>query len=152
MDARDVVKTLALSPAMQSSVALGMQMGLPWLEKKKNMLLMSFRPHRESHEKGGVSIYRHQYEAVWAYPFTRLVLFRDLTLEQDIDVAEPICIIPDDKMLSSVKYRLNELYDECSRILTVWDEKGDVSEVMLRKYQQKYLETVERLRLEELYG
>jgi len=152
MEARELIKKLALHPVTQSSMALGMQLGFPWLEKKKDMLLLSFKPHKETCEGNGISFYPQQYEIVWAYPFTRIVLFRDLTLETDIDAHAPICTIGHDRMLSSVKYRLNELYDECTQVLTVWDEKGEVPDAMLRGYQKKYRETAELLGLEALYG
>ena len=112
MEARDLMKKLALHPVIQTSMALGMQLGLPWLEKKKGMLLLGLKPHKEIYESDGVAFYPQQYEITWAYPFTRIVLFRDLTLESEIDTHTPICIIGHDRMLSSVKYRLNAQLSE----------------------------------------
>ena len=151
MEARELMKKLALHPVTQTSMTLGMQLGLPWLEKKKGMLLLSFKPHKETYESDGVAFYPQQYEITWAYPFTKIVLFRDLTMESEIDAHTPICIIGHDRMLSSVKYRLNELYGECTQVLTVWDEKGEVPDAMLRSYQKKSRETIELLGLEALY-
>lgn len=152
MDAKELVKKLTLSSIMQNSVAIGTQLGLPWLEKRKGMLLLSFRPHKEVHSKDGVVIYPQQYEVAWVYPFTRVALFRDMTLDKEINVKEPVCIIPDERMLGTGKYRLNELYDECTRVITKWEKEGDAADAMITGYQKKYADTVETLKLEALYG
>lgn len=54
-------------------------------------------------------------------------------------------------MLSIGRYYLNELYDECTRLLTAQEEKGSVPDAMLRSYQQLYREIAEKLGLKALY-
>ena len=92
------------------------------------------------------------YELAWAYPFEKVVLFRDLTLERNIDVHQPVCVIAEKEMLDLGVYYWEELSENCSRLLFFQEEYGSVSDVAISKYHQLYAKVIRELHLEALYG
>ena len=152
MDAKELVKKLAQHPLVKSDMPLQVQLGLPYLDIRGGKLCISFRPHRELCADGKIVFYPQQYEIAWAYPFEKVIRFSNLAYEKDIDALEPAGCIRLEQMAGGGKYLLEELYSECSRVITFWEQEGSVSDVMLRKYQRLYYETAEQLQLGELYG
>lgn len=152
MDAKELVKRLAQHPLVKSDMPLQVQLGLPYLELKGRKLCISFKPHRELCANGRIAFYPQQYEIAWAYPFEKVIRFANLAYEKEIDASKPVGCISLDWMAGGGRYLLEELYSECSRVITFWEKEGKVSDVMLKKYQRLYYETAGQFRLSALYG
>ena len=156
MDAKELVKKLAQHPLVKSDMPLQVQLGLPYLENRGGKLCISFKPHRELCVDGKLAFYPQQYEIAWAYPFEKVIYFSNLsyTIESDkeVDASKPVACVSLDRMAGGGKYLLEELYSECTRVLTFREQEGKVSDVMLRKYQRFYYETARQLGLSALYG
>ncbi len=152
MDAKELVKKLAQHPLVKSDMPLQVQLGLPYLELRGGKLCISFKPHRELCADGKIAFYPQQYEIAWAYPFEKVIRFTNLAYEKKIDASEPVGCISLDRMAGGGRYLLEELYSECSRVITFREKEGKVSDVMLKKYQRLYYETAGQLRLSALYG
>lgn len=152
MDTKVLVKKLAQHPLVKSDMPLQVQLGLPYLEKKNGKLCISFKPHRELCVEGKIEFYPQQYEITWVYPFEKVIHFSNLNYEKKIDVTGPIARIELQWMAGAGRYVLEELYSECSRVIDCWQQEGDVSYIILKKYQRLYYETAAQLNLSALYG
>lgn len=152
MDAKELVTQLSRHTLVKSEMPLQVQLGLPYLELRAGKLCISFKPHRELCSNGVIEFYPQQYEIAWVYPFRRVIRFSNLACERELDVSEPVGRISLERMASGGKYLLDELYAACSRVLSFWERDGQVSDVMLKKYQRLYYETAEQLGLSVLYG
>lgn len=150
MDAIMLIKKLAQSAFVQSEVSMQMQLGLPWLKKQGERLLICFRPHIEEYRNGNLEIYGHQYEVAWVYPFVHLAYFRNLAVEGYAS-RQILYTIPGDKLLEYNQYLMRDIYADCTRMLDYMEQDGQVSDLMVRKYQQSFLEKVDRLGLSALY-
>lgn len=152
MDAKELVGRLAQHSLVKSEMPLQVQLGLPYLELRAGKLCISFKPHRELYNNGMIEFYPQQYEIAWVYPFHKVIRFSNLAYEQELDASKPVGSISLDRMAGGGKYLLEELYAACSRVISFWERDGQVSDVMLKKYQRLYYETAEQLHLSALYG
>ena len=150
MNVIELIMKLEESHVVQEELPMQMRLGLPLIERKNGRICIGFRPHKEDYKDGCFRIYRHQFEIGWVYPFEHLAYFRNLTLEGQIDVSMPIAKISEKQMLI-YQYKVKELYDEGTRILTTNEKKGQVTDVMLERYRRYYDSTVEALGLSLLY-
>ena len=151
MDALKLAEQLSQRDIVKAEIPLGLQLGLPWLEKRNERLCICFLPHREAYQQDCICYYAPQFELAWVWPFEHLASFRNLTLEGAVDVTQPLCTIHVNRLLSVGKYGMDELYGECSKILTILEETGTISGAWIRAYQKKYLNLVETLDLTKLY-
>lgn len=150
MDVIQLVNRLAQSTFVQNELPMQMQLGLPWLEKRGEHLCMSFLPHREAYQDGKLMLYAAQYELSWVYPFQHIASFRNLTLENGLK-DDPVCVIEGERLLEYGSFIMQELYQECGRVLDFQENNGHVSDVTLRKYQQRFVELTERLGMDAFY-
>ena len=152
MDAVELVNKLSNSPIVQSEVSLQMQLGLPWLSIKNGELCIRFQPHREEFRDGKMQFFAPLYEIEWVYPFTHIILFRNLLYENNpIDTSAPVHEAGGDWVLGIGKYYTKELYKECSEVLSFREKNGAVNDTVISKYQDQYRTAVGRLGLEKLY-
>lgn len=152
MDAKEIVKTLALHPVVFSDMSMQMQLGLPYLEKKKGKLCISFKPHKEMLHDDKILFFAPQYELAWVYPFNKLIHFDNLLYSSSVNVSIPVAETKIDDYAKLAPYVSDELYNECSRLLSAYEEEGTVSDVAVRRYQCAYYDTVQELGLEAVYG
>ena len=75
MDAVEIVKKISNHYLVENDIAIQMQLGFPYLEKKSDMLYMSFKPHKEVYQKGKIDFYTPQYKIVFVFPFDHVVYF-----------------------------------------------------------------------------
>lgn len=152
MDAKELVGKLTQHSLVKAEMPLQVQLGLPYLELKAGKLCISFKPHRELCNNGIIEFYPQQYEITWVYPFHKVIRFSNLSYEKDIDASKFVGSISLSRMASRGKYLIDELYEACGRVISFWERDGQVSDVMLKKYQRLYYETAEQLQLSALYG
>lgn len=152
MDAMELMERLSQHPLVLSQLPLQMQLGLPYLAKKRGELCMRFIPHRENFADNRLEIYPGQYILEFVYPFEKIICFRNLLYEGGVDLSSPIGSMTPEFLAAKGKYCLNELYSECSRVLTAREKTGSVSDVMIANYQKLYSSTWKRMGLEQLYG
>lgn len=152
MDAMELMERLSQHPLVLSQLPLQMQLGLPYLAKKRGELCMRFIPHRENFADNRLEIYSGQYILEFVYPFEKIICFRNLLYEGGVDLSSPIASMTPEFLAARGKYCLNELYSECSRVLTAREKTGSVSDVMIANYQKIYSSTWKRMGLEQLYG
>lgn len=152
MDTVTLIKKLLKSSIVQSEIPLGLQMGLPWLERRNHSLCICFKPHREELEDEFVCYYPAQYEIAWEWPFEHLASFRKISLDSPVDVSRPCCRISTELLLSVGKHGMDELFCECTTILEHYEQNGSVTDACLRSYQRYYNELVHTLELQAIYG
>ncbi len=152
MNSLKIIKEIVSNPTLKENMSLQMQLGLPYLEKKKEKLCMSFKPHMEKYVDGNIEYYAPQYDLELVYPFKKIIKFINLSYEITVDKSVPVAKI-DAKELSSVGVGyMNELYDACTRVLEFQEQDGKVSDVSIKKYQKSYYDVVKKLGLTALYG
>ena len=152
MNSENIVKELMNHPVIRTELPMQMLLGLPYLEKKEGRLCMSFRPHREEYQDGRVAYYAPQFELTFVYPFKRLVCFRNLMFEREINITEPVCSVEASWLTEQGAEIMRELYAACDRVLSFQEQDGRVSDMSVGKYQKAYQEAVEKLGLGALYG
>lgn len=152
MDAKILMDKLSASPFVQAELPMSMQLGLPYLDKRGGELCISFRPHREEILDGQLTLFPQIFELAWVYPFSHVILFRNLLYETPIDTKTPVCSCSCDWLLGIGKYSMNALYEACSEVLSFREETGSVNDAVLSKYQETYWKTIQRLGLERFYG
>lgn len=152
MDAMELMEQLSQHPLVLGQLPMQMQLGLPYLAKKRGELCMRFLPHRENYIKNRLEIYPAQYVLAFVYPFEKIICFRNLLYEGNVDLSSPIGSMTPEFLAARGKYCLNELYSECSRVLTAREKTGSVSDVMIANYQKLYHSISKRMGLEQLYG
>ncbi|MBQ8621402.1 MAG: hypothetical protein IJ422_03710 [Oscillospiraceae bacterium] len=152
MDALELVKKLSAHPVVEGSMSMQVQLGLPYLEKRHGKLCVSFLAHREDYRDGKMDFFAPQYKIAWVYPFHKLIAFENCLYYGDGDFSAPVCTLPAERFAGRGRYILLDLYDQCSRVLSMQERDGDVSEVTLRRYQRAYFEAVGELGLEKVYG
>ena len=152
MDALELVKELTQRDIVASELPIGLQLGLPWLEQRNGRLCIRFLPHREEYAEDRICYYAPQFEIAWVWPFTHLASFRNLTLENEVDVSQPLCTVSADRLLSVGKHGMEELYQACSKTLTIREDTGTITSAWVRAYQKKYMSLIESLDLTELYN
>lgn len=151
MDALELVKTLSAHPVVEENMAMQVQLGLPYLEKRNGRLCIRFLAHREDYRDGEIDVYAPQYQIAWAYPFHKLVFFQNEMYSRQGDWSAPVCTLSAKRLGGRGKYILLELYEQCSRVLTIQERDGDVSDVTLRRYQRAFNEAVRELGLTRVY-
>lgn len=152
MDAIELIDKLTQHPLVLSQLPMQMQLGLPALAKKRGELCMRFIPHREDFVNHQLEIYPGQYILEFVYPFEKVICFRNLLYEREIDLSAPLCRMEPEFLASRGKYGLNELYTECSRVLTAREKNGNAPDVMIENYQKLYDSILKRMGLTQLYG
>lgn len=152
MDAKEVVKKLSQHPVVTNDMAMQVQLGLPYLERRNNKLCISFKAHGERLNGEYIEFYKPQYEITWVYPFEHLISFQNLRYSQNLHVTASVAEIPLKYYSEHGIYMVEQLYEKCGRILTFQEQDGMVSDLSLRKYQQAYYEAVRDLGLEAVYG
>ena len=80
MDAKEVVKKLSQHPVVTSDMAMQVQLGLPYLERRNGKLCISFKPHVERVNGENIEFFKPQYEIAWVYPFNHLITFSPIHL------------------------------------------------------------------------
>lgn len=151
MEAAEVIRMLSKHPVVTLDMAMEVQLGLPYLEKKNDTLCISFKPHRQIPEDGILSFYNPQYVLTWAYPFQRLVHFRNLCYFEDIVPEKPVCQLELQDYARRGSYYIAELFKECSWVMSEMEQYGMVSDMAVRSYQKRFFETVGKLGLEAVY-
>ena len=152
MNSLKIIKEIISNPILKENMALQMQLGLPYLEKKNEKLCISFKPHMENYVDGNIEYYAPQYDIELVYPFKKIIKFINLSFETTVDTSVPVAKV-DAKELSSVGAGyMNELYEACTRVLEFQELDGKVSDLSITKYQKVYYDTVEKLGLTALYG
>ena len=152
MDAVEMMEKLTCNPIVRANIGLQMQLGLPYLEKRKGKLCVTCLPHREEYRDGMMEFFTPQYQIAWVYPFDRIIACENTVYFRDLDLSKPVCAMPAEKYLTRGKYVLNELYAQCSGLLAAYEQNHDVSDVALRRYQKAYYETVQEMGLTGVYG
>lgn len=152
MDAIKLMEKLAQHPLVLNQLPLQMQLGLPNLEKKRGELCICFMPHREDYSEHRLEIYPAQYILQFVYPFDKVICFRSLLYEKELELSKPLCTLDADYLAARGKYNMNELYAECGRVLTAREKNGSVSDVMLANYQKLYFDVLKRMGLTQVYG
>lgn len=152
MDSLKVIREILSNPMLKSNMSLQMQLGLPYLEKKRDKLCMSFKPHMEKLVDGKVAYYAPRYSLALVYPFKKIVKFLDLSYEMAVDTSAPVAEIDAGELASTGAACMNELYDACTRVLEFQEQDGKVSDMSIQKYQRAYYDTALKLGLTALYG
>lgn len=152
MNAKELVAKLARHPVVVSDMAMQVQLGLPYLEKRNGRLCISFKPHHEAVQNDSIAFYAPQYEIAWVIPSERLISFDNLLYSSDVDLENPVQTVRVCDYAMRGTYLVEELYRACSRVLSIQETDGTVSDVTLKKYQKFYFETVRDLELEAVYG
>lgn len=152
MEATEVIRILSKHPVVTLDMAMEVQLGLPYLEKRNDTLCISFKPHRQLPEDGILAFYSPQYTLTWAYPFHRLVNFRNLYFFEDIALEKPVCQLELQEYARRGSYYIAELFKECSWVMSEMEQYGTVSDTAVRSYQKSFYETVCKLGLEAVYG
>lgn len=151
MDAVKLIDKLSKSPVVKNEMALEMQLGLPFIEKQNGRLFISFKPHKEVFSNGKMEYFLPDYEISFAYPFTHISYFKDLGIYKTEENKKPVCEVSEKTLFSKGRYLFGELYNECSRVLTMFEEKGNVSDLTLKKYKELFEETVVTLGIQKIY-
>lgn len=151
MDALKLIEELSRHPVIKNDMDIQMQLGLPFLEKKDDKLMLSFKAHKEVFRNGNMEYYEPLYDVSWVYPSKRMVYFKDLYYEKDSDCNVLMHCISNKTLLSKVRYLYNEIYSECSRCLDLWDKNGTVSDLTLKKYNAVLEDAVKCLGLDCIY-
>jgi len=151
MDTLEILQKLANSDIVQAEIPLGVQLGLPWLEKQNGKLCICFMAHKEELKDDSILYYSPQFEIAWVWPFEHLASFRRLTLDRTINVEKPLCSLQVNRLLSGRKYRMDELYRECTKILNLMEENGTVTDAWILSYQNMYKKLTNALGLSEIY-
>ena len=152
MDAKEVIKKLSQHPVVTNDMAMQIQLGLPYLEKRNGKLCISFEPHVERLNGEKIDFYKPQYSIAWVYPFDRLIFFQNLSYSDNIGLTEPVVSISLKDYSRHGVYMVEQLYEKCTRVLTFQEKDGKVSDLSLKKYQQAFNEVVRDLGLEAVYG
>ena len=152
MDTGELLHKLANSEIVQAEIPLGLQLGMPWLEKRNGRLCICFLPHKEELNDKIICYYPPQLEIAWVWPFEHLASFHRMTLERSIDMEKPICTLSVNRLLTTGKFGMDELYRECTTILNLMDNNGTVSDAWVGSYQNKYRKLMDTLGLEAVYG
>lgn len=152
MNAKELVTQLARHPVVASDMAMQVQLGLPYLEKRNGKLCISFKPHQEVLHDETIAFFAPQYEIAWVYPFNRLIHFDNLLYSTAVDLVKPVQTIRVRDYAMRGTFLVEELYRECSRVLSIQESDGTVSDITLRKYRKAYFEVVRELGLEGVYG
>lgn len=152
MNANEMMEKLARSPAVHANIGMQMQLGLPYLEKKNGKLCVSFLPHREECRDNAMQFFTPQYKITWVYPFDRIVFFENSLYGDEPVVPQLVQTIPLERYAQRGKYILLDLFEQCSRVLSMQERDGDVSDVTLKRYQKAYYEAVQELGLTKVYG
>lgn len=152
MDARELLKKLSSHPAVACDMALQVQLGLPYLERKNNRLCISFMPHVESLDGENILFFAPQYHITWVYPFEHVVYFENLSYSRSLDTSDPVHTESLTKYANHGRYILNGLFEECTRVLSFYEKNGMVSDVTIQKYQKSYFDAVQALGLTSVYG
>lgn len=151
MDSLKFIEDLSRHAVVRNDMDICMQLGFPLLQKKGDILLVSFKAHKQASHNGAMEYYEPVYEITWAYPSGKLVYFKDLYLESDRDFKKPLHTI-DGKILSSkAKYLYNEIYDECTRCFDFWDKNGTLSDLTVKKYNSMLQQNIKQLGLDCIY-
>ncbi|MGN0106862.1 MAG: hypothetical protein ACI4A5_04090 [Hominilimicola sp.] len=150
--AKELMIKLNGTPIVRGEIAMETQLGIPFAEKKRDRLCISFKPHREEAKDGKMQFYPNQYEVEFVYPSNHVVRFSNLTYKKSVDISAPVCETDMQVMLGAGKYALNALYDELTELLVFWEKDKSVSDAAIKKYQKSYYNTVKKLGLEKLYG
>ncbi len=151
MDALELISDLMRREIIRTEIPIGLQPGLPWLEKCNEKLCISFLMHKEEYSDNSLYYYTPQYAAAWVWPFEHIACFRNLMLEAPVDVSTPICRISADRLLSVGKYGMEDLYRACTEALGVMEKNNSIADAWIRSYQKKFLNLVDTLGMEELY-
>ena len=152
MDTLETLHKLANSDIVQAEIPLGLQLGLPWLEKQNGKLCICFMPHKEELDGEKILYYPPQFEIAWVWPFEHLASFRRLTLDRTIDMEKPACSLGVNRLIFTGKYGMDELYGECTKILNLMENNGTVTDAWILSYQKKYKKLTGALGLEAVYG
>ena len=152
MDALELVKRLSFDPVVETHMAMQVQLGLPYLEKRNDRLCIRFLAHREDCLQGRIDFYAPQYKIAWVYPFHQLISFENCLYSGDLQLSAPLCTVDAARFASRGRYILLDLYEQCSRVLSMQERDGTVSDVTLRRYQKAFFEAVRELGLTAVYG
>ena len=152
MNAQDMMEKLVRHPVVHAQIGLQMQLGLPYLEKRGGKLCATFLPHREAIADGKMAFYTPQYRITWVYPFDQVVFFENRRYADPPATVELVQAIPLERYMERGRFLLNDLYAQCSHVLAVYERDRAVSDVILRKYQEAFADTVQALGLTRLYG
>lgn len=147
-----MIRMLSKHPVVTLDMAMEVQLGLPYLEKKNGTLCICFKPHRQIQEDGIVSFYSPQYALTWVYPFRRLVSFRNLYFFEGIVPEKPVCQLELQDYARRGSYYIAELFKQCGWVISEMEQYGTVSDTAVRSYQKYFFGTVGRLGLEAVYG
>ena len=152
MTGQQLIEELNKHSIVKSEIAMQQQLGMPFADKKKERLCISFRPHKVAYQNGKFLFYASQYELEFDYPSKHIVHFSNLTYKRSIDTSEPVCVIDSSVMLETGRYMLSKLYDELTELLEFWEKDKAVSDVAIKNYQRSYYAAAKKIGLEKLYG
>lgn len=152
MNATEMMEKLSCHPVVRDNVGMQMQLGLPWLEKRNGKLCVSLLPHREDCRDGAMAFFAPQYKITWVYPFDRIVFFENGLYNGKTEAPQVVHSTPVERYVQRGRFLIKDLYEQCSRVLAVYERDQDVSDVTLGKYQKAYFETVRELGLTGIYG
>lgn len=152
MNTQEMMEKLIRHPILRTNTGLQMQLGLPYLEKRRGKLCATFFPHREDFRDGNIEFYTPQYKITWVYPFEQIIFFENSLYYAAPNLSQPVKCIPIDRYAERGRLLIKDLYTECSTILKLYERDKTVSDVTLRKYQNAYIETLQALDLTGIYG
>lgn len=147
-------KKILANPVVKTELPM-LQLGWPYLEKRRGKLVISFRAHQEALlDDGRLGLYAPVFDLAFVYPFDHAASFRDLTLDAAIDVSSPVCILNEKQIEKDGEYMMytQKLFDECTRVLQMQAEHLMTSDLTISKYQKLYAETAEALGLTPVYA
>lgn len=152
MDALELVKKLSAHRIVEENMSMQVQLGLPYLEKRNGKLCIRFLAHREDYRDGEITFYAPQYIVAWVYPFHQLISFENCLYYGKPELSEPVCVLSAGRFAGRGRYILLDLYEQCSRVLSMQERDGTVSEVTLDRYRKAFYEEVRELGLTKVYG
>lgn len=147
----DVMRNVAASPVYRSEVGTAFQLGFPIIQIRHGKIYIKFLLHMEKTNKGTVEYYLPQYELIIRYPFGYIVSFKNSSFESADLPGVPVCRLKVDNMALN-SGRIKDLFHLADDILLSYDRLTDGGEGLIVDYGSRFIQTVESLGLQALYG
>lgn len=152
MNAADFVNQITQSPVVLNEIPMGLDMGLPQLRVVNGGVCFQFYMHNEELENGQIVMGPVKYEVGFFYPSGRLASFECLSQTHVGEKASAVCAVNADIYATYGMQMIDELYETCTWALDICERSGGISELAIRKYNEKLREMIHTFKLEPLYG
>ena len=147
----DVMRNIVASPVYRSEVGTAFKLGFPIIQIRNNKIYVKFLLHMEKTNKGTVEYYLPQYDLVIGYPFRYIVSFKNSSFESVDRPSVPVCRLKVDNMVLN-SGRIKDLFHLADDILLSYDGFTDGGEGLIADYASQFIQMVESLGLQALYG